>query len=103
MLNYFATPIEEAGEKGLFSATSGKYPPADGREGDVEVLEGAQVAKSSIVVNGKRNGVYRLGADCESVENECDKVLEEYRGKGVGKTVWEETLKVWEMALTPQS
>lgn len=100
VLSYFAaTTVEVAAEKGLFIATSAKFPPMEKREGMVEVTESVQVAKSSVVIDGKRSGVYRLGEDCESVSNECDQVLEGFRADGTQEKVWEETSKVWDRAL----
>ena len=102
VLNIFATTIDEAGERGLFIATSAKYPPAepkDKEEVGVALPNGVEVAKSSNVKDGKGNGVYRLDNYGESVENECDKVLESYRLEDVGQIVWKETLAVWDKAL----
>ena len=102
VLNVFATTIEEAGERGLFVATSAKYPPAEPKyqeEVGVALPNGVDVAKSSNVKDGKGNGVYRLDNYGESVENECDKVLESYRLDDVGQKVWKETVAVWDKAL----
>jgi hypothetical protein len=102
LINPFATTVDEAGERGLFVATSAKYPPAeptDREEVGVALPKGVEVAKSSNVKDGKGNGVYRLDNYGESVENECDKVLESYRLDGVGQTIWKETVAVWERAV----
>jgi hypothetical protein len=102
VLNVFARTIEEAGEWGLFVATSAKYPcaePKDPEEVGVVLPTGVDIAKSSVVKDGKGNGVYRLDNYGESVENECDSVLEGYRSDEVGKTIWEETVAVWNRAL----
>src|SRR5277367_5899564 len=96
LLSLLARSVEEAGERGLFVATSGKYPPAEGKDVGVELPEGVEVAKSS---DGKGNGVYRLEDNGESAKNECDEVLERYRSEGVGEKVWQATLDVWERAL----
>jgi hypothetical protein len=96
LVSLFATSVEEAGERGLFVATSAKYPASEGKEAGMELPKGVEVAKSS---DGKGNGVYRLNATGESVHNECDKILEDYRAKGVGEKVWQATLEVWERAL----
>lgn len=100
VLSYFAaTTVDVAGEKGLFIATSAKFPPAEKVEGMVELPEGVEMAKSSVVRDRTRSGVYRLAEDCNSVSNECDQVLEGYRTDGTQEKVWEETLKVWERVL----
>ncbi|KAK9246503.1 hypothetical protein V1506DRAFT_165770 [Lipomyces tetrasporus] len=99
VLNMFGRTAEEAGEWCLFVATSAKYPPAepnDPEELGVAMPDGVAIAKSS-VSDDKCNGVYRLDNYGESVQNECDSILAGYRSDG--KTIWEETLAVWETAL----
>jgi hypothetical protein len=99
ILNLFSTSVEEAGERGVFLATSARYPPAKPKTDSVGVPlpQGVQVADSSIVKDGEGNGVYRLSADDESAEDRP--VLSGYRLDNVGKTVWEETQAVWDRAL----
>ncbi|KAK9242506.1 hypothetical protein V1506DRAFT_509377 [Lipomyces tetrasporus] len=102
VLHRFATTVDEAGERGLFVATSAKYPPAepnDPLEVGVALPDGVEVAKSSVLNSGKGNGVYRVHNDSESVENEADSILEGYRLDQVDKTIWEQTLEVWKAAL----
>jgi hypothetical protein len=100
-----ATTVEVAGEKGFFTATSAKYPPsalrtqAGNGSGMVEVPDGVEIAESSFLHDGRASGVYRLDQNCESVRNDCDKVLDGYRQDGMGQKIWEETLNVWERAL----
>jgi len=96
LVSLLARSVEEAGERGLFVATSAKYPAAEGRDVGVELPGGVKVAKSS---DGKGNGVYRLEDTGESAQNECDAVLEQYRAQGVGEKVWQATLDIWERAL----
>ena len=88
-----------AGEMGLFVATSAKYPASAGTNAGIELPQGVNVAKSSAVKDGKGNGVYRLDENGESVQNECDQVLEKYREEGVGDKVWKETTAIWDRAL----
>ena len=102
MLNMFSRTTEEAGERGLFVATSARYPPREPNDPEdvgIAMPDGVHVAKGSDVKDGKGNGVYRLDNYDESVENECDSVLAEYRSNEVGAMVWKETLKVWDRAL----
>lgn len=102
VVNVFGTTVDKAGERGLFVATSAKYPPAKPKDPmyvGVALPKGVQVAKSSVVEEGKGNGVYRLDAYGESVENESDSVLAGYRLDDVGKRVWEHTVAVWDRAL----
>ena len=102
LASLFARTADEAGDVGVFIATSAKYPPAepnDPKDVGIALPEGVGVARSSVVEDGKGNGVYRLNGDGESVENKCDVVLAGYRSDGVGKTVWEHTMAVWDRAL----
>jgi hypothetical protein len=100
LLSYLAaTTVDVAGERGLFIATSPKYPPRENLDGMVQLSERMAVAKSSVTTRGCGSGVYRLGEDCESVSNGCDRILEGYRADGTRETVWEETMKVWARAL----
>ena len=100
-LNLFATSVEEAGERGLFLATSARYSPAEERGGaspGVEPPAGVDIARSSAVDgNGSSNGVYRLKADDESAPD--GNVLPDYRKNNAGRVVWESTMRVWERAL----
>ncbi|KAI9646762.1 hypothetical protein NHQ30_004761 [Ciborinia camelliae] len=101
VINPFASSVDEAGERGLFLATSARYPPAEPREGissGVGLPAGVEVARSSVVSQGgKSNGVYRLRADDESAPD--GNVLPGYRKDNVEKTVWESTMGVWDRAL----
>ncbi|KAK9341858.1 hypothetical protein V1522DRAFT_425725 [Lipomyces starkeyi] len=102
VLHALATTVDEAGERGLFVATSAKYPPVepkDPQEVGVALPDGVEVAKSSVVKGGKANGVYRIYKDSESVENGADSILEGYRLGQVEKRIWEQTLEVWKVAL----
>lgn len=101
VINLFATSVEEAGERGLFLATSARYPPAEpkgGTSSGVELPAGVEVARGSVVGgNGKSNGVYRVQADDETAPD--GDVLPGYRKENAGKTIWESTVGVWERAL----
>ena len=99
IVNLFSMSVDEAGERGVFIATSARYPPANPKTDSVGVplLQGVQVAESSMVKDGEGNGVYRLGADDESAPDSA--VLAGYRLDNVGRTVWEETQAVWDRAL----
>lgn len=99
IVNFFSTTVDEAGERGLFLATSARYPPS-GPKTDfvgVELPQGLEVATSSVVKDGVSNGVYRLDALDDSAPD--GDVLPRYRLDDVGKTIWEETQAVWDRAL----
>jgi len=99
LINLFSTSVDEAGERGLFIATSARYPPANPKTEVVGIPlpQGVKVARSSIVESDGGNGVYRLGADDESAEESS--VLPGYRSDNAGVTVWEKTQAVWDRAL----
>lgn len=98
LVNLISTSTDEAGERGLFLVTSARFPPAKPKMGFVGVeVQAMPVATSSVVKDGKGNGVYRLGPDDESAEE--SPVLPGYRLDNVGKTVWEETQAAWDRAL----
>jgi len=99
LISLLARTVDVAGEMGLFVATSAKYPASAGTNAGIELPQGVNVAKSSAVKDGKGNGVYRLDENGESVQNECDQVLEKYREEGVGDKVWKETTAIWDRAL----
>lgn len=94
-LNWFSTTVDEAGERGLFLATSARYPPSKPKTDcvGVELPSGVEVANSSVIKDGVGNGVYRLSAVDDSAPD--GDVLPGYRLDNVGKTVWEETQAVW--------
>ncbi|KAJ8099563.1 hypothetical protein POJ06DRAFT_223331 [Lipomyces tetrasporus] len=100
LLPLFGRSIENAGEWSVFVATSAKYPPAKPKEKVVGVSlpKGTTIATSTVVADGQGNGVYRLDNYGETVKNERDTILENYRANQVGKKIWEETISVWERA-----
>jgi hypothetical protein len=99
----FATAPEIAGERILFLATSCRYPPASDHEmtghvdGLVERPAGVAAAKSMVVKDGRGNGVYRTTWNCEVCKD--SKILDKYREDGLGKTVFEHTMGVFDRAL----
>jgi hypothetical protein len=100
MLRIFCMSAQEAGERTLFLATSARYPAAvvdeeDGKiPGFVQVSDAIGVAQSTVVQDGKGNGVYRTTEKGEVYPEK--KILEKYRDEGVGKVVLEHTLGVFE-------
>ena len=99
VLNLLSTTVEESGERGLFLATSARYPPANPTGEGFMVLppKGVDIAKSSNEKDGKGNGVYRIDNYGESAPD--NPVLAEYRKEGAGKAIWEGTEAVWKRAL----
>ncbi|KAN0103058.1 NAD(P)-binding protein [Hyaloscypha variabilis] len=100
IVNWFSMTIDEAGERGLFLATSARYPPSKPKTDfvGVELPQGLEVANTSVIKDGVSNGVYRLGSLDDSAPD--GDVLPGYRLDNVGKTVWEETQAVWDRAIS---
>jgi hypothetical protein len=88
---------DETGARQLFMATSGLYPPLKPFEGDasaagVHPQKGIEVMKGTIGQIG--SGGYILNWNCEVTGKE--KLLSDYRNKGVAKTVYEHTMSIFE-------
>lgn len=78
-------PIEEAGERQVYFATSNKYEPAQGRSTGVP-LGGEEVAPGSDGLDG--SGVYSVNWDGEPGSQHSLKILHELRNNGVREKVW---------------
>ncbi|KAI9825350.1 MAG: hypothetical protein M1826_007028 [Phylliscum demangeonii] len=108
----FTVPLEECGERHLFLATSARYPPkvvggveedgdgkGDGKEGKalagVPMPAGVEVAQGADGSPG--SGCYMLGVDGEPVGDRA--LLDDYRARGMGKTVWAHTQTVFDRVL----
>lgn len=100
IVNLFSMSIDEAGERVLFLATSSRYPSSKPTAiSGVGLPAGVKVAESSVFKDGVGNGVYRLGANDNNLD-ENPAIMPGYRADGVDKLVWEETQAVWERALS---
>ena len=93
----FMVGANETGARQLFMATSGIYPPLKPFEGaagaaGVPPQKGIEVAKGATGQIG--NGGYILNWNCEVTGKQ--KLLTEYRNKGVTKTIWEHTMGVFD-------
>jgi hypothetical protein len=99
VVNLWSMSVGEAGERGLFLATSARFPPAEPKSefSGTELPKGVSVAESSVVKDGKGNGVYRLGALDETAGPSA--VLDGYRADGTDKLVWESVQSVFDRAL----
>jgi hypothetical protein len=97
IVNLFSTTQEVAGERGLFLATSARYPPSKSVAPGVALPTGVEVAKSTIVKDGKGNGVYTLDG-LDDVTPDAP-VMPGYRESDIGKTAWEKTQAVWDRAV----
>jgi len=93
----FFVGAEETGDRHLFIATSGIYAPAEpfaseASAAGVSVPSGLKVMAGSTGKEG--SGAYLVNWNNEITGN--NKLLKEYREKGVGETVWEHTMGVFE-------
>ena len=99
VLRIFAVGEEETGARQLFLATSGLYPPAKSATGSATAA-GTPVPKGLAVVKGMDgkvgSGGYTLNYDGEIAGKKS--ILDEYHKKGVGKIVWEHTIRMFEKA-----
>jgi hypothetical protein len=100
VLKLFSTSPDVAGERGLFIATSSRYPPAQSKTSaaGVALSEGVEVARSTVMTEGSGNGVYTLDENDEPAPDAL--VMPDYRLDGTGKTVWEKTQAVWDRAIS---
>lgn len=102
LMKIFCMSAEESGERTLFLATSARYPPAVVDEeggkvaGLVQIPAGLDVARATVVRNGKGNGVYRTTEKGEVYPETA--LLEKYRNEELEKTVLEHTIAVCERA-----
>jgi hypothetical protein len=97
LLMPFTVGANETGARQLFMATSGIYPPLKPFEGaagaaGVPPQKGVEVVKGASGEVG--NGGYVLNWNCEVTGKQ--KLLTEYRNKGVAKTIWEHTMGIFD-------
>ncbi len=81
---WVCVPIEECGARHLYLATSARYPPAsvENDEGcGVPLGDGVEVARGTTGKVG--SGIYSVGWDGASASPAVEKLLAEYRGKGL--------------------
>jgi len=87
---FLFTPVEEAGERMVFLASSAMFPPASGglrgRRDGVPLPEGVEVAKGSDGKNG--SGVYSVTNSGETAPSKVEKVLADMRREGMVEKVW---------------
>lgn len=84
VVGLFARDINEAGQRGLFTATSARYSVDDGV---VPLAAGMQKAERT------KGGVFLLNEHGDCINNE--KVLEDFRKRGVNKKIWAHTQEVF--------
>ncbi|KAH8665240.1 hypothetical protein BGZ60DRAFT_432476 [Tricladium varicosporioides] len=103
MMTFGAMSPSEAGERTLFLATSARFPPAEDHNsarkmgGWVDRPEGVCIAASTVVKEGRGNGVYRVKSDGETWKE--TELLQDYRRRDVGSHVWDHMQTVFADAL----
>jgi len=96
LLSFFFTGADETGDRQLYHASAGIYPPAKPVEG-AALAAGVPFSKDLFVSKGSNgkvgSGAYIVNWNGDIVGNE--KILSNYRDQGVGKTIWEHTMGVF--------
>ncbi|TVY37478.1 Oxidoreductase [Lachnellula subtilissima] len=90
----FMVSVEETGARQLFIATSGIYAPL---KPTGALASGVSAPKGMEIMNGV-DGKVGSGAYIVNWNDDIatSKILKEYREKGIGKTVWEHTMGIFE-------
>lgn len=90
---FFATPINEVGEREVFFATSARFPERGETESDaagatagVPLPTGIAVARGTDGKSG--SGVYSISNDAESAPPEVEQLLGNLRKDGITQKVW---------------
>ena len=83
LLTPFSVPLTESGERHLFHATAKEYA--------AKAVAGDDAVKGS--AGEKGSGAYILSWDGSVSGN--DKVMRDFRERGVGSKIWEHTLEVF--------
>jgi hypothetical protein len=90
LLSPLGVGLEETGERQLFIATSGLFAPRKGVPG-AELPQGAEVVKGADGVKG--SGGYIVNWNDEVAG---EPIVKKYQEEGVGKKVWELTMRTFE-------
>lgn len=86
---WLCVPLEESGERHLYLATSGRFPPREGENAAVKLGEGDVIA---VGTKGKAGGgVYSVGWNCESASSRVMELLSELRKKEIVDDIWKHT------------
>jgi len=96
LLSFFYVSADETGARQLFIATSGVYPPAKPAE-NAALTSGVPPPTGLGVMKGS-NGKVGSGGYLANWNGDINskKIVDEYNEKGVGKTVWEWTMGIFE-------
>lgn len=88
---FFATPVDEAGEREVFFATSAMFPER-GERGAASATTGVPLPTGVAVARGtdgkSGSGVYSISNDGESASPKVEKFLGDLRKGGMAKKVW---------------
>ncbi|KAF2027969.1 hypothetical protein EK21DRAFT_70762 [Setomelanomma holmii] len=86
LARWLFVPIEEAGERHVYLATSGRYRPQTGKASGIDTQDSVALSGSN---GGPGSGVYSVGRDCEGPAERAVGVLREMRRNGVKELVWD--------------
>jgi len=93
---FIAITVDESGERQVFLATSGRYPPKSSGGKPSGVAVGNAIPAVVKGTTGKvGSGVYSLGVDGEGPKPRAEKVLAGLRDQDMAKRVWEHTVEEW--------
>jgi hypothetical protein len=96
LLSPFFVSADETGDRQVYLASSGIYPPAKPADG-APLAAGVPFPKNLSVSKGS-NGCVGSGAYLVNWNGDIsgkEKILSGYREQGVGKTIWEYTMEVF--------
>lgn len=91
LLKLFAVSLEETGQRQLFHATSGMYPPA---KANMFLAAGVPLSTTGSIAEGS-NGQLGSGGYIVNWNGEItgkSKMMSDYRAQGVAKTIWDFTM-----------
>jgi hypothetical protein len=97
LLYPFFVSADETGARQLYISTTSTFPPAKPVDG--EPLSGGVPSPKGLSVSRGSNGKVGSGAYIVNWNGDItgkEKILSDYRDKGVGKTVWEHTMAVFQ-------
>ncbi|KAH6667629.1 hypothetical protein B0J14DRAFT_602708 [Halenospora varia] len=87
--NLVFVPLEECGERHVYLATSGRFPPMKGK---CTMISSEDESDAALGTTGEvGSGVYSVGADCDSASIEVQKLLAGFREKGLVEEVCRHT------------
>lgn len=82
-------PEMESGERHLFLATSGMYPPREGKQVGLKVKDDNEIARG---IDGKQgSGVYSINEVNESASPAVEQLVKQFKEDGLVEKIWDIT------------